>query len=79
MWNTLKQCNLVVNSVKGTPGFGEDSPLYEAMGNVRKSERRSGLSRGRKAAVVTDLKSRCVNCGPNANRERCGPPLPVFW
>lgn len=36
---------LVVNSVKGDPAFGEDSDLYEAMGYVRKSERRSGLNR----------------------------------
>lgn len=35
----------VVNSVKGTPGFGPDSPLYRALGYIRKSERRSGLSR----------------------------------
>jgi hypothetical protein len=36
---------LVVNSVKGTPSYGPDSPLYRAMGYVRKSERRSGLTR----------------------------------
>lgn len=41
---------LVVNGVKGDPNFGEDSDLYEAMGYVRKSERKSGLSRGKKAA-----------------------------
>ena len=39
---------LVVNSVKGDVQFGEDSPLYEAMGYVRKSDRKSGLSRGKK-------------------------------
>ena len=37
--------DLVVNSVKGTPVLGPDSPLYRAMGYVRKSERRSGLTR----------------------------------
>ena len=36
---------LVVNSVRGTPVFGPDSPLYRAMGYIRKSERRSGLTR----------------------------------
>lgn len=41
---------LVVNGVKGDPNFGEDCDLYEAMGYVRKSERKSGLSRGKKAA-----------------------------
>ena len=37
--------DLVVNSVRGTPVFGPDSALYRAMGYVRKSERRSGLTR----------------------------------
>jgi hypothetical protein len=37
---------LVVNAVKGDPDHGEDSALYEAMGYVRKSERKSGLRRG---------------------------------
>lgn len=36
---------MVVNSVKGTEGYGPDSALYRAMGYVRKSERRSGLTR----------------------------------
>lgn len=36
---------LVVNAVRGTPAHGSDSPLYRALGYVRKSERRSGLTR----------------------------------
>lgn len=44
--------SLVVNSVRGTPGYGEDSALYRAFGYVRKSERRSGLTR--KARASTD-------------------------
>ena len=36
---------LVVNAVKGDPDYGDNSDLYEAMGYVRKSERKSGLSR----------------------------------
>jgi hypothetical protein len=36
---------LVVNSVRGTPGYGEDCPLYRAFGFIRKSDRRSGLTR----------------------------------
>lgn len=36
---------LVINSVRGTPGFGPDSDLYRGCGYVRKSERKSGLSR----------------------------------
>ena len=43
---------LVVNAVKGDPQFGEDSPLYSAMGYVRKSDRRSGLSRPAKSKAV---------------------------
>jgi hypothetical protein len=38
---------LVVNAVKGDPDDGEDGELYEAMGYVRKSERSSGLHRGK--------------------------------
>ena len=34
--------NLVVNAVKGDPAFGENSDLYESMGYVRKSERKTG-------------------------------------
>jgi len=39
---------LVVNGVIGDPTFGPDSALYEAMGYVRKSARKSGLTRKRK-------------------------------
>ena len=35
----------VVDSVKGDPAYGEDSDLYAAMGYVRKSARKSGLTR----------------------------------
>ena len=45
---------LVVNAVKGNPNHGEDSALYEAMGYVRKSERKSGLKR---RTVTTPLAS----------------------
>lgn len=44
---------LVVNGVKGDPSVGEDSGLYEAMGYVRKSERKSGLTnKGKKPKTV---------------------------
>ncbi len=35
----------VGNGVKGDVNFGDDSALYGAMGFVRKSERKSGLTR----------------------------------
>ena len=35
----------VVNSVKGDPHHGENSALYASFGYVRKSERKSGLTR----------------------------------
>ncbi len=38
-----------VSAVKGDPDEGEDGELHEAMGYVRKSERRSGLSRKKPA------------------------------
>ena len=43
---------LAVNSIKGDPAFGDDSSLYEAAGYVRKSEKKSGLSRKAKPAGV---------------------------
>ena len=36
------------NSVAGDPAYGNDSPLYGAMGFVRKSERKSGLTKKKK-------------------------------
>jgi hypothetical protein len=42
---------LVVNGVVGDPNFGPDSALYEAMGYVRKSARKSGLTRKRKQST----------------------------
>lgn len=50
---SLATIALVVNAVKGDPEEGEDSALYEALGYVRKSERKSGLKRNRKPAPVT--------------------------
>jgi hypothetical protein len=41
----LRQAQLVVNGVIGDPEFGPDSSLYETMGFIRKSERKSGLTR----------------------------------
>ena len=35
----------VVNSVRGDPGYGEDSALYASFGYVGKSDRKSGLTR----------------------------------
>jgi hypothetical protein len=40
----------VVNGVKGDPAHGEDSDLYDAMGYVRKSARKTGLTRKGNAA-----------------------------
>lgn len=41
----LAKRELIVNGVIGDPNFGPDSALYEALGFVRKSERKSGLTR----------------------------------
>jgi membrane carboxypeptidase/penicillin-binding protein PbpC len=38
----------VVKGVVGDADYGDDSDLYDAMGYVRKSERKSGLSRASK-------------------------------
>jgi hypothetical protein len=50
---SLEAIQFVVNAVKGDPEEGEDGELYEAMGYVRKSERKSGLSRKAKATETT--------------------------
>lgn len=42
------QLNKVKNGVIGDPSFGPDSPLYGALGFVRQSERKSGLTRKKK-------------------------------
>jgi hypothetical protein len=44
-----KLARLAVNSVLGTPGEGEDSPLYAAMGYVPWAVRHAKGSRKRKA------------------------------
>jgi hypothetical protein len=41
----------VVKGVQGHPAYGEDSPLYRAMGFVPFSERKSGLRRRPKAGT----------------------------
>lgn len=49
---TSEMLTLVVNSVRGTPSYGEDCPLYRAFGFIRKSDRKSGLTRkGRKSSA----------------------------
>ena len=47
---SMKTLLLVVNAIKGDPTEGEDSALYKACGYVRKSERKSGLTRKSKTA-----------------------------
>ena len=42
----------VVNAVKADEAEGEDGELYEAMGYVRKSERKTGLSRKTKPTAT---------------------------
>jgi hypothetical protein len=44
----------VVNSIKGSPAHGEDSPLYRALGYKTKSERGSGLTRKDKTPPASD-------------------------
>ncbi len=44
---TMSKVNLIVNGVLADPTEGDDSALYEAMGYIRKSDRKSGLTRKR--------------------------------
>lgn len=48
---TVLTNQLVVNAVKGDPAHGEDSDLYQTMGYVRKSARKTGLTRKSNAAA----------------------------
>jgi len=48
---SLAAQQLVVAAVKGDPEEGENGVLYEAMGYIRKSERKTGLHRGTKTAT----------------------------
>lgn len=50
----LKMRELIVNGVIGNPAYGPDSSLYEAMGFIRKSERKSGLTRKKKGTNGTE-------------------------
>ena len=51
---SLSKVKLAVKGVLGDPEFGPDSDLYEAMGYVRKSERKSGLTRKKRRPGGTD-------------------------
>jgi len=47
----------VVKSVRGDVDYGDDCPLYSAMGFVRSSERKSGLTRKAQAAAAAAKKT----------------------
>ena len=51
--NTMFLCDTIVKSVIADPEFGDDSALYEALGYVRKSDRKSGLTRKKNEPVKT--------------------------
>jgi hypothetical protein len=53
---SLDAAALAVHGVKGDPEEGEDGELYGSMGFVRKSERRSGLTRRRARAQAEQAK-----------------------
>jgi hypothetical protein len=47
----LKLEGNVVKGIAGSPEHGDDSALYEGTGRIRKSERKSGLTRKKKTDV----------------------------
>lgn len=47
---TSKMCEMIKNGVIADPDFGDDSALYEALGYIRKSDRKSGLTRKKNEA-----------------------------
>jgi hypothetical protein len=48
---SLRAAQRVINGVIGDPEEGPDSDLYESMGFVRKSQRKTGLTRKKKAGT----------------------------
>ena len=42
---TRAALQMLANSVKGTPGYGPNSPMYGGLGYIRESEKKSGLVR----------------------------------
>ena len=48
---TLKMLEKIILGVLSDDNFGEDSALYEALGYIRKSQRKSGLTRRKKDEV----------------------------
>ena len=55
--NRIDQENLlleknIAKAIAGDPKYGDDSALYEGTGRVRKSERKSGLTRRRRTVSV---------------------------
>lgn len=47
---TLQMCSVLVKNVVADSDFGDDSALYETMGYIRKSNRKSGLTRKKNQA-----------------------------
>lgn len=45
---TMKMCERIKNGVIADEDFGDDSALYEALGFIRRSEKKSGLTRKKK-------------------------------
>lgn len=49
---TMKDAQFIVNGVLADTEFGDDSALYEAFGYIRKSEKKSGLTRKKNVPSV---------------------------
>ncbi|MBS1792918.1 MAG: hypothetical protein JSS81_03645 [Acidobacteria bacterium] len=52
---TLAMLADIVDGVVGHEDFGDDSALYEALGFVRKSQRKSGLTRRKRKAETKEM------------------------
>jgi hypothetical protein len=68
------KAQLVVTGVLADPTEGPDSALYEALGDTRKSERKSGLSRKRDEPAVKQIPLherplRLIHRRPNAFKK----------
>ena len=76
----VKKSPNVVNSVKGDPTHGENGALYASFGNVRKDDRKSGLTRATNVVPApTELKAAAQAANPSPPEHRTKLAGPVFF
>lgn len=54
---TMRMCEMLKNGVVADPEYGDDSALYEALDFIRKSARKSGLTRKKGVSKIPTPKA----------------------